>query len=105
MFLSANTFWAPPQDVAIGKAVGGKIYLIREHFPNPGCQLNFREIPEEYINRNERGFRPRSYNHSILITTSNIEEASESIADEDVKCLKIAYEGVRAFSKLIEEIS
>ncbi len=104
MFLAANSFWAPPQDVAIGKAVGGKIYLIREHFPNSGYKLNFREIPEEYINRNERGYRPRSYNHSILII-SNSEEASESIADEDVKCLKIAYEGVRAFSKLIEEIS
>lgn len=105
MFLSANSFWAPPQDVAIGKAVGGKIYLIREHFPIPGCQLNFREIPEEYINRNESGFRPKSYNHSILITQSNMEEAIKSITDEDVKCLKIAYEGVRAFSKLIGEVS
>ena len=105
MFLSANSAWAPPQDVAVGKAVKGKIYLIREFFPNHAYQLNFREIPEEYINRNEKGFRPKSYNHSIFIAPSNIEETSKGITDEDVKCLKIAYEGVRAFSKLIEEIS
>lgn len=105
MFLSANSYWAPPQDVAIGKAVDGKIYLIREHFPNYGYSLNFREIPEEYINKNERGFRPRSYNHSIFVMPSRIEQTLEEITDEDVKCLKIAYDGIRAFSKLIEEIS
>lgn len=104
MFLSANTFWALPQEVAIGKAVDGKIYLICENFPNYAFSLNFREIPEEYINRNEKGFRPKSYNHSIFIT-SNIEKTAKDISDEDVKCLKIAYEGVREFSKLIEEVS
>ena len=105
MFLSANSFWAYPQDVAVGKAVDGKIYLIREHFPNGIYKLNFREIPEEYINKNERGFRPKSYNHSILAMPSCIDEVIEEITDEDVKCLKIAYEGVRAFSKLIAEIT
>lgn len=105
MFLSANTFWTPPQDVAIGKAIDGKIYLIREKFPNHKYSLNFREIPEEYVNRNERGFRPRSYNHDIYIAPNNIGEASKDITNEDIKCLKIAYEGVRAFSKLIKEIS
>lgn len=105
MFWSANSFWAYPQDVAVGKAVDGKIYLIREHFPNGEYSLNFRVIPEEYINRNERGFRPKSYNHSIFVIPSRIEQIVEDITDEDVKCLKIAYEGIRAFSKLIEKRS
>ena len=105
MFLSANSFWAPPQDVAIGKAVEGKIYLIREHLPNDDYCLTFREIPEEYINRNESGFRPRSYNHFIYASPSHIEEASKDITYEDLKCFNIAYEGVCAFGKLIEEIS
>ena len=104
MFWSANSFWAYPQDVAVGKAVDGKIYLVREHFPIGNYKLNFRVIPEEYIDRNERGFRPKSYNHSIMVIPSCIEQVIEEITDKDVKCLKIAYEGIRAFSKLIEEI-
>lgn len=105
MFWSANSFWAYPQDVAVGKAVDGKIYLIREHFPNGDYTVNFRVIPEEYINRNERGFRPKSYNHSIFVFSSQTEKAQEEITDEDVKCIKIAYDGVRAFSKLIDGVS
>lgn len=104
MFWSANSFWAYPQDVAVGKAVDGKIYLVREHFPNGDYKLNFRVIPEEYIDRNERGFRPKSYNHTIMVFPSRIEQVIEEITDNDVKCLKIAYEGIQAFSKLIEEI-
>lgn len=104
MFLAANSCDAPPQNIAIGKAVDGKIYLICEQMPDTGYTLNFREIPEEYINRNEKGFRPRSYDHSIFIGhASNQEENVQMISDEDVKCLKIAYEGVRAFSRLIGE--
>ena len=103
MFLGANSFWASPRDVAIGKAVDGRIYLIREHFP---CHvyyyyLGFKEIPEEYINGDENVFDLRNYNHHIMFP---VLEASNDITDEDVKCLRIAYEGVRAFSKLIEEI-
>ncbi len=104
MFWSANSFWAYPQDIAIGKAVDGKVYLIREHVPNGEYSLNFRVISEEYIERNEKGFRPRSYDHRIFVNPSRIEEAVEDITDEDVKCLKIAYEGIRTFSKLIEKI-
>lgn len=104
MFWSANSFWAYPQDVAVGKAVDGKIYLVRERFPNGYYSLSFKVIPEEYVDRNERGFRPKSYNHSIFVIPSCIELAVEDITDEDVKCLKIAYEGIQAFSKLIEEI-
>lgn len=67
--------------------------------------LNFRIIPEEYINKSEMGFRPKSYNHSVLITSSDIKESIEELTDKDVKILRIAYESIRAFSKLIAEAS
>lgn len=105
MFLAANSYWAPPQDVAIGKAMDGTIYLIRESFPRTGYSLNCREIPEKYINKNEQGFRPKSYNHTVHIRPTQLEHSVEEIADEDVKCLRIAYEGIKAFSQLIKEIS
>ena len=104
MFWSSNSFWAPPQDVAIGKAVDGKIFLIREHVHNGEHHLNFRVIPEKYIDRENKGYRPKSYNHSIFVYPSCIEEVIECITDEDVKCIKIAYEGIRELNKLIEEI-
>lgn len=96
MFLSANTFWAYPQDIAIGKVVDGVIYLIKDK----GHCLSFREIPEEYINKDNKGWRPKSYNRAVLINKDTDEEL---FSEEDVKCLKIAYEGIRAFSKLIED--
>ena len=101
MFVAANSFYAYPQQIAVGKAVDGKIYFICENFPNFEYYMTFREIPEEYINKNERGFRPLSYNHSVFAIPSR----EHDISDEDVKCIKIAYEGVRAFSKLIEGIT
>lgn len=104
MFLSANSFFAYPQNVAIGRAIAGKVYLVCEHFPNGGNDLNFRVILEDYIDRKERGFRPKSYNHSISVFPSSIEREVKNITDEDIKCLKIAYQGIKAFSKLIEEI-
>ncbi len=103
MFWSANSFWSYPQDIAVGKAIDKKIYLVCEHFPNGNYGLNFRIIPEEYINKNERGFRPKSYNHSIFVIPFHIEEVIKEITDEDVKCLKNAYEGIKAFSTLIEK--
>lgn len=101
LFWSANSFWAEPQSIAVGKSVDGKIYLIREHFPKGEFDLDFMEFSEEHVNENARGFRPRSYRHIFYGLPSRIED----ITDEDVKCLKIAYEGIRAFSKLIAESS
>ena len=99
MFLSANTSWAYPQNVAIGKAVDGTIYLIQEYFPGSKSGLTFKEIPEAYIGKEE--WKVPSYTHDLdffpIFGTK-----SEDITDEDVKCLQIAYEGVRAFSKLIK---
>lgn len=97
MFISASSFWADPLNIAIGKAVNGKIYLIREAFPWQ-CSLTVRVIPEEYINKNELGFRPKSYEHTIY---PEIKE----INDEDVEYIKIAYEGVKAFDNLIKSVS
>ena len=102
MFLSANSYWSLPQNIAVGKAVDGEIYFICEYFPSE-YMLNFRKIPEEYINKKGRGFRPKSYNHTIYVMPSSIERAEEEITAQDVECLKIAYEGVRAFSQLIAE--
>lgn len=105
MFLAANTFWAAPQDVAVGKAVDGQIYLLREFFYPYSYELMLRRVPEEYVNKDVRGFVPRGYEKNIFMVQSRTsrEELRAQISDEDIKCLKIAYEGVRAFSKLIEE--
>lgn len=103
LFWAANSYYAYPQSIAIGKAVDGKVYLIKEDFPRMENNLNFRIIPEEYINTSEMGFRPKSYNHSVLITSSNIKAAIEELTDMDVKTIKIAYEAIRAFGKLIAE--
>lgn len=101
MFWSANSFYSYPHSIAIGKAVDGIIYFICEHFPNGEYNLNFREIPEEYINKNEYGFRPKSYNKTINSVHLNLED----ITEEDIKCIKIAYDAIKTFSKLIEECS
>ena len=39
MFVAANSYWAPVQDIAIGKAVKGTVYLIQDGFP-PTLGLN-----------------------------------------------------------------
>lgn len=98
MFWSANTYYSIPQSIAVGKVVDGKIYLIREHFPLGMFDLSFIEIPEEHLNE-EDVIRPKTYDHTIYL----VPVSSDEITEEDVKCLSIAYEGVKAFSQLIEE--
>ena len=100
MFWSANSFWAYPQSIAVGKVVNGIIYMIREHFPRGEFDLDFLEFPEEHINNKTKGFKPRSYSHAFYGLPSRMED----ITAEDEKCIKIAYEGIKAFSKLIENV-
>lgn len=104
-------FWVAksPQDepalISVGKAVDGKIYVIEEVFPLGKHIVSFKEIPEEQINRKESGLIPIIYRNSIFAFPQMKELALELITVEDEKCIKIAYEGVRAFSNLIGEVS
>lgn len=100
MFIGANSSWAPPQRVGVGKAVDGKIYLIVENMPDNSCCLTFREVPEEYINKNECAFRPKTY---INIVSAIGFAKSEEVTDEDLKCFEIACEGLEAFKALMAE--
>ena len=103
MFYSANTSWANPHNIAVGKLIEGKIYLIHEFFPTAYYNLDFMIIPKEYINTNRNRYL-QVYNHRIFVVLERVEKAVEDITDEDVKCLRIAYDGIREFSKLIEKI-
>lgn len=98
MFVGANSAYAPAQSISVGKAKDGLVYLVWEYFPHHEYAIQFRIIPEEYIDRNEPGFRPKSYQNSIMVLGGKIKG---EITDIDIECLKIASEGILAFSKLI----
>lgn len=106
IFLGANSFYAPPQSIAIGKAQEGKIYLIYEDIsPYKNYEECFIIIPEEYIYKKAKGFIPKTYCHTIQILPLKAEKDKNKakITDEDIKCLRIAYEGVEAFKDLIKK--
>ena len=88
LFWSANSYWSNPQSIVVGKSVEGKIYLIKEDFSRMENNLNFRIIPEEYLDKSEMGFRPKSYKHSVLITSSNIKESIINLLIWTLKLLK-----------------
>lgn len=100
MFLAANSYWAPVQDIAIGKADKGIVYLIQDGYPS-SFGVNCIEITEDYITPKRKGFVPRSYRGAIYIRPNSMEQSIKEISDRDVKCIEIAYEGVEAFSDLI----
>ena len=99
LFWDAKTIWVSPSSIAIGKAVEGKIYFIREDFANGIKNLSFIEIPESDINNKTTKVVPKRYQNTIY----DIPIHAERITDEDVKCINIAYEGVTVFSKLIRK--
>ena len=104
MFIGANSGYAPAQSISVGKAKDGLIYLIWEDFPNPDSHMQLRIISEEYVLKNEPGFRPRSYRNTIFAygnLEDKIKKLSEKITDEDVKCVEVASEGIVVFSDLI----
>lgn len=94
-----------PDKVAVGKVVDGNLYLLEERFLPMTPVVSLKVISEEEIAKRE--LQPKwIHDKSIYfnyVTRSDDAEFRESITDEDIKCLKIAYEGVRAFSKLIGE--
>lgn len=107
MFIGANSEYAPPQTISVGKAKDGLIYLIWENVPDPGANMQLRIISEEYVNKNEPGFRPTSYRNFISACgpfEKRVKQLNEIIADRDVQCVEIALEGITVFSKLIKDI-
>lgn len=95
----ARTIWVSPRSIAVGKAVDGKIYFIREDFPDGITNLSFIEIPENDINNSEINSMSKGYYNTIYKIPSH----SRLITQEDVKCINIAYEGVKVLSKLISK--
>jgi hypothetical protein len=105
LFYGANTSYAPPQTMAIGKAKEGLVYLIWEITDvGPDSFIKFRIIPEKYINRNESGFRPKSYENYIDPSLNRIDEAVSKLTDRDVECVEMAFDAIAVFSNLIESI-
>lgn len=99
LFWAAKTIWISPRSIAVGKAVDGKIYFIRESFPDGITSLSLIEIPEKDINKKVIDSAPKRYHNTIYEIPSH----SKCITEEDIKCLNIAYEGAKAFSKLISK--
>lgn len=101
LFWSADSYWTLPRDIFVGKTVDDNLYLIGEVFGrNSGSIIKFARIPKGYVE--DIPIRGKAYEHTIAAYAESFSE--KDIFDEDVQCLKAAYEGVRAFSKLISMI-
>jgi len=104
VFIGANSVYAPAQSIAIGKSQDGNIYLIYE---DCSCYTGYKErfiiVSEEHMLKNPKGFRPKAYYHSVTVLPSKKDKEVVEITDRDITCLKIAYEGVRAFKKLLQD--
>ena len=95
MFISANSRFALPQQIAIGKVTGEMIYLTHEMFPN-SVNLNFVAFPESSINTRTKGFVPRSHRDSI-----GYNEDINTKSEKTQKCLENGIDACEVFSKLL----
>lgn len=99
MFISANSFGAPPQQIAIGKSENGIIYLMQENFPNSHT-INLVAFPETSINLKTKGFISKSYRETIrFIDTPFIDNLSEQAS----KCLESGLQASKVFEEVIED--
>lgn len=108
IFLGAASFDAPAESIAIGKAKDGKIYLVYEECStSKPAYKEYREkiiiATEQYICGHPRGFVPAAYYHTIRVLPCEVKEKKAEITARDIEALKIAYEGIMAFKKLILE--
>lgn len=106
IFLGANSFYEPPQSIAIGKAQEGKIYLIYEDISrNKTYEEKFIILSEEDLFKDMEEFIPKAYYHTIQMPPSKAEKDKNkaTITDRDVECLRIAYEGIEVFKDLIKK--
>ena len=98
MLFSANTFRAWPQQIAVGKPKDGKVYLVKEHFPNDAGFLSTIIVREEYFEDKVIGFVPRRYERQFFMPSQEL-----NITNNDIMCIKIAYEAIKAFNNLFRE--
>lgn len=100
----AKTFAESIKSIAIGRAKEGRIYLIYEE-PSAyrKCQEKFIIAVEKHLC--DRGYAsiPRAYYHTLSVLPSQKEKAKSEVRPQDIECLKIAYEGVEAFKKLMKD--
>lgn len=102
--LGVETFAESIESIAIGRVKDGRMYLIYEE------PSKYRENKEKLIIALEKhicdeGYAsiPRGYYHTICVQPFQKEEARNEIKPQDIECLKVAYEGVEAFKKLMKE--
>lgn len=101
MFWSTDSYWSLPKEIFVGKLVNGSIHLIGESFNGRDTdKLRFVIIPQSFVDN--VFVKGELYQNTIFANSAFFRK--ETIFDKDIECLKTAYDGVRAFSKLIKEI-
>lgn len=105
MFWGAKNINEPAHCLTIGMAVKGNLYMIKEDLNQTGYDITFLIVPENIIDNARDDVNPELYMHSINFSPRNKKNDDYGLTDEDVKCIRIAYKGVKAFSKLIKELN
>lgn len=98
MMIGANSKFASLQQIAVGTAIGDKVYMMCESFPNTNS-INFIAFPKFVINQKTKGFSLKSYRDTIRVFAR-----TTFLADESIKCLEAGLESMNAFCELINQV-
>ena len=97
--VSANSRFAPPQQVAVGMLDKENIYMMSEDFPNT-TSIGLVAFPRFLINQRSKGFVPKSYRDTIHLLRAR----STLVNSESKKCLEYGFEAMDVFCSLINQI-
>lgn len=101
IMIGANSKLSPPQQIAVGTAIGDKIYMMCESVSSTSS-IDLIAFPKFAINQRTKGFILKSYRDTIhLFFTRSM---ASSLADESKKCLESGFEAMDVFCKLINQV-
>lgn len=95
LMMGSNSFFAPIEQMAVGKAKDGNIFMIQENIMLPGM-INFISFPEKSINVQTEGFIPKSFRDSLSYEQASGIDGKSKICFEN---------GLEAFNALKEIVN
>ena len=99
MMISANSFYANPRQIAIGTSYQDNIYMMIESFPSREI-IELVSFPKSSINKDTKGFIPKSFRKTV-----NLQSLDINLADENIKkCLECGFNASNVFCELVNEI-